>query len=555
MKRTFTMAALCAAALPVLSQINVGGVPYGLRMGLDRVSVPTVHSAAFDAEAAAAKDAQRAAAHLLPLYGRSLAVNADLQNSGTWMDLPNGDRLWRLRVVTDGALANELYFEDFYLPGGALLHIYDEHGEQLIGGFTSANNRASGLFASAQLIGESCILEYYEPQAVAGQGHFRIATVGHAYRFINTGSAKAAEACEVDINCSEGASWTAQRDGVVRISVTNPDGQGWCSGSLVNNLAQDCKSYFLTANHCAISEQDGTMATAAMFEQWKFYFNYQRPNCGTGTAFANHSVTGCVLRGNSNDNGGDSGSDYVLVEGDDAIPDNYTPYWCGWDATGSATSNGVCIHHPNGDEKKISSFTSTPVSSTWWTVPGTHWRVSWVATANGHGVTEGGSSGSPLFNSSHRIIGTLTGGGSECSTPNNQDFFGKVSYHWQSDPGSTNDHLKHWLDPNSTGTLSMDGSYGPCGTLGVADKAEVEAPGLYPNPAMDNVTIVFPEGLGPVQRVDVMDVTGRLVRSFTPLTSGRTTLDVTGWSVGTYLVRLVAEGHHVAAAQLNVMAP
>ncbi|HEX2616959.1 MAG TPA: hypothetical protein VHL57_05405, partial [Flavobacteriales bacterium] len=478
MKRTLLAATLSAAVLPALAQISVGGVPYGLRMGLDRTAIPTVHSAPFDAEAVAAEDAERESKHILPAYGRSLAVDADLHNAGTWTDLPNGDRVWRLRIVSDGALATELYYEDLFLPNDAALYLYDDAGEQLVGGFTGVNNKASGLFATAQLLGESCIVEYYEPHAVAGQGHFRIAKVGHAYRQVRDA---AADACEVDVNCSEGANWTEQRDGVVRISVTEDGVQGWCTGSLVNNVEQNCRAFILTANHCGINP------SADDYAQWKFYFKYQRPGCDQGTALAGSSLTGCAERGESNDNGGDSGSDFLLVEADDPIPNNFNPYWCGWDATGTGGSNGVCIHHPSGDEKKISTYTSNLSSSTWFTVPNTHWRVTWAGTANGHGVTEGGSSGSPLFNSAHRIIGTLTGGGSDCNSPSNPDLFGKMSYHWQSDPGPTADKLKNWLDPNSTGTLTMDGSYGPCGTLGVHDVAAVEAPGLYPNPAFDKV--------------------------------------------------------------------
>ena len=40
----------------------------------------------------------------------------------------------------------------------------------------------------------------------------------------------------------------------------------------------------------------------------------------------------------------------------------------------------------------------------------TAFTVGWVSNANGWGVTEGGSSGSPLFNSNGLQIGTLTGG-------------------------------------------------------------------------------------------------------------------------------------------------
>ena len=48
-------------------------------------------------------------------------------------------------------------------------------------------------------------------------------------------------------------------------------------------------------------------------------------------------------------------------------------------------------------------------------------------TSNGHGVTEGGSSGSPIFNQSKRIVGQLSGGSSTCNSPNYSDLYGKMS--------------------------------------------------------------------------------------------------------------------------------
>ncbi|MFT3885988.1 MAG: T9SS type A sorting domain-containing protein [Flavobacteriales bacterium] len=531
-----------------MSQISVGGVPYGLRHELDRKAVPTVRSAPFDAEAVAREDAERAAKHLLESYGRVLPVNADLASTGLWTDLPNGDRLWRLRVASDGALATELYFEELFLPSGGTMHVYDDAGGQVLGGFTSANNAASGLFSTALIDGASCFVEYYEPQAVQGQGHFRITGVGHTYR--SSSGLAAADACEVDVNCSEGADWTAQRDGVVRVGTREGNIIGWCSGALVNNVREDCRPFILTANHC------GENSTATDLAQWKFYFKYERPGCGTGQALIGRSLTGCDLRGSSNDAGGDSGSDFLLLEARNDVPTAWGAYWCGWDATGTGSTGGKCIHHPMGSEKKISTYTGTTSSSSYGgAVPNTHWRVTWAATANGHGVTEGGSSGSPLFNSAHRIIGTLTGGSSSCTNVNGPDSYGKMSYHWQSDPGPVNQRLKYWLDPQGSGRLSMDGSYDPCGLTGISEQAAIAAPNVYPNPAAEDLTIELPRTGDRVERIDVRDLTGRLVKSVRVGTTERASLDVRGWSEGLYVIELISAKGPAGTARFAVTYP
>ena len=53
----------------------------------------------------------------------------------------------------------------------------------------------------------------------------------------------------------------------------------------------------------------------------------------------------------------------------------------------------------------------------------THFEVTW-----GDGVTEGGSSGSPLIDAAtNRVMGVLTGGFSSCDQPKSPDYYGRLS--------------------------------------------------------------------------------------------------------------------------------
>ena len=250
-------------------------------------------------------------------------------------------------------------------------------------------------------------------------------------------------------------------------------GAGWCSGSLVNNVAQDCKPLMLTALHCGVN------STTTHFNQWKFYFKYESPNCtnpGTAGTLDDYFITGSVKLSSSNDGGGTSGSDFLLLQMGTLANQattittlktaNFNAYWNGWDANNTVTNAGASIHHPAGDIKKISTFSTNLVSSGWnGNGLQSHWRVQWSANSNGHGVTEGGSSGSPIFktNSGNSvIIGTLTGGASFCTALTAQDYYGKVSYHWTSNGTPANEQLKTHLDPANTGTLLLLGSADPC---------------------------------------------------------------------------------------------
>jgi hypothetical protein len=557
MLRSLFSSAMLGLALSSIAQVSSGGTPYSLRAGLSLADIPAIESAHFDADAVALEDARRDNAQKIPAYGLVLAVNADLYNAGKWTDLPNGDRVWRARISSTGALATELYF-DMFLPQGASLFVYSPDGKQQLGAFTSYNNSDDGSFATGLIDGESSIVEYYEPQTQLGMGRLTVKSVGHAYRM--AGSAMS-DPCEVDVNCTEGANWTAQRDAVVRISVLDGGFNYWCSGALVNNLAQDCKPYFLTAKHC------GEATTAADFNQWKFYFNYEKPSCGSGVATQAHSMTGCTKRGDSNDNnnGNISGSDFLLLEANTPdIPTNYTAYWAGWDANNAATAGGVGIHHPAGSQKKISTFTVTPGNSSWSGVPGTHWTLTWAGTANGHGVTEGGSSGSPIFNNAQRIMGTLTGGASCCvagdcgpfTGPTASDLYGKMSYHWQSDPGPTNQKLKTWLDPASTGLLTMDGSYDPCGNgngNGIGEHATAQVSiGLWPNPATNSVEVSLPKDFTGDASIELVDALGRVVQSRAINANTPLKLDLAREAAGVYSVRVLRYGATMGTARMVV---
>lgn len=509
--------------------------------GLPHIALPPINL-----EQAALEDAEGDKTGGVTKFARSIYTNITLQTAGIWSVLPNGDRVWRIRVSSPGAHALIPYFNDFYIPEGGRLHIYNDDKTDMLGAFTSINNSDSRLFATWFIHGESMILEYYEPVDVAGQGVISLNEVGYCYRYVDNELSEIpqrglSDVCEVDVNCPEGASWVDQRDGTCRIIVKIGVATGYCSGSLINNTAQDCKNYILTALHCALGTQgnNASIASTSDFNQWVFRFNFQRSGCGTGTNSGNQGLTGCTLRAHSNDGGGDTGSDFLLVELNSVtgIPASYNVYYSGWDRNTSPNpATGVGIHHPAGDYKKISTYNTTS-SSTWGGTPGTHWRVVWVATVTEHGVTEGGSSGSPLFNSAKRICGTLTGGGSFCSTPSSPDYYGKLSYHWASNGTGANRRLESWLDPGTTGATTLDGRRA-C-TADVPEMALEDIFNLFPNPTEGQVTLDITSSNNQTLYVTVYNTFGQLVKSERILPGTyRHTIDLSTESAGVYVVNV-----------------
>ena len=437
-------------------------------------NIPLTIISAPEMNAIHAEDLERDKNGVLYRIGVNRPANISLNNTGIWKTLPNGDRQWQMHIKSPGAEAISFLFEVFKIYGGTTLNIQDITGKPLHNTLTSKDVESHFMQNAALCFGDEMIMTIYEP-AYTKSSEIFIDRIIYNYRATGNPNAQKineSEACEVNVNCSPvGNNWQDEKRGVARIYVVEGGGAGWCTGSVVNNTALDCKPLFLTALHCGVS------ATAGNMNQWKFYFRYEALTCtnpSVAGTLDDYFITGCVRLADSNDAGGDSGSDFLLVQMGSIANQaatittmksaNFNCYWNGWDANNTATTGGAGIHHPAGDIKKISTFNGTTVSTTWGgSVSNTHWRLTWSANSNGHGVTEGGSSGSPLFNnSSGRIIGTLTGGGSFCTALNSPDSYGKMSYHWTSNGTPNNERLKTYLDPGNTGLLVLNGSSDPC---------------------------------------------------------------------------------------------
>lgn len=450
------------------AQQSYGGKPYSIVLGNSLKPTQTIQVSALDKALVKIEDDARDNKGQLRFFGRVISVNYSIQNSGTWTLLPNGDKLWRLTLSSIEAKALNLYFSKFQLPEGSQLYVYGKDKKQILGAYISKNNPEIGTeFATEHVYGDQLTIEYYQPAGLSDSEPFIVNGLGYAYRDIKNPYEEQMQnkdfgssgSCNININCTEGTNWQSEKRAVCRILVKQGSGQGWCSGALVNNGALNCKPYILSAFHCALN------STTSDFNSYVFYFNFESSSCSNpSTSPASNTLVGSQLRFSAADGGGTTGSDGLLLELNANVPTSYNAYYAGWSNPNSAAASGVSIHHPAGDIKKISTFTTSAVSGSYQgQVSNTHWRITWAATANGRAATEGGSSGSPLFDGTSKlIVGTLTGGGSSCTNPTSPDYYGKVSYHWQTNGSIAARQLKPWLDPNNTGMTSLQGAFSPC---------------------------------------------------------------------------------------------
>ncbi|RLD60270.1 MAG: hypothetical protein DRJ05_04980 [Bacteroidetes bacterium] len=472
-------------------------------------------------------------------FAKLIPVNFNPANSGTWEDLESGGRVWRLAVYAENAEALCLYFDDFYLPKGYKLFLYDGDKNQVKGAFTSENNHESRLFATELVSGDFMTIELYQPKGVDKKLSLSISDVAYAYKNgEGTTGFGGSDPCEINVNCSpEGDNWQNNKRSVVRIKVKVGGGLYWCSGSLVNNVRSDRTPYILTANHCAF--QNGNYASADDLNQWLFYFNYEGEGCEnpqyeTDIDFV--TITGASKIANADAN---NGSDFYLVELNDDIPEYVNPYFNGWSASGDISSSGVTIHHPEGDIKKISTY-DEPLLASQWMGNGvySHWKVFWVETENEWGVTEGGSSGSPLYDAEGNLIGTLTGGMAYCGSSGEDlpDYYGTFFYHW--DLNGTNDtlQLKPWLDPDNTGVTEFSGEY-------VGGKEDVFENSnyfeLYPNPVDSKMTIKFNNPGFSFTDIEIYNIFGmKLFTMRQKISTTKFAIDTKPLKAGVYFIRI-----------------
>ncbi len=433
------------------AQISEGGMPYSFENYIDREFQNIELPAPEITDADIREDISP------PKIGKAITVYYTLNNSGKWFKNENGLMIWRLGIKIPGAKSLGLNYSSFHLTGNAKVYIYDANKTFLIGSFTQTNNSDGEGFATELTPGDEFIIELSCSQEELSEIEFVISDVVYVYRYSPfSGHRDYGDSgpCEVNVNCPEGKYWNDQKRGVARILLKQGSSYYWCTGSLINNVRQDTTPYFLTANHCGLN------SSVADYNKWVFYFNFECPDCICQTSPGSRTITGSAKIATGTDHP-DSGSDFKLLLLNNDVPKEYQPYYCGWSRENSGSSSGIGLHHPRGDVKKISTYTSQLSSSNWSGTnndPGAKfWKVIWSATTSGHGVTEPGSSGSPIFDKNKRIIGQLTGGSSSCSKPNNPDYYGKFWYSWESNLSGDEHQLKPWLDPDNSGTVILDG--------------------------------------------------------------------------------------------------
>lgn len=482
------------------------------------------------------------------------AVERDVDLSpvynGAWVSLEEM-RVWRVHLISPDAFSLGVLFSEYELSEGVRIFIYDEAGEHIKGAFTSKNNKDFGTLFVSHIPGEQVIIEMQVDNNVLDYGRLRIGSLSHAvvpvYASKKTADSELGESqdCEIDINCVEGDDWQIIKKSVCHISTPRL----YCTGVLVNNTSYNGVPYILTAEHCLSNEIYSQNST--------YSFRFENSSCGADDGELDKSVSGGTLIST-----GDS-IDFSLIKLSVSPPRTYDLYYAGWDVRKTNFSSSVTIHHPNADAMKISfdfdpmqTPTSVPGDLTDYILESNFWIKQWDI-----GTTEGGSSGSPLFNSNKRVIGLLSGGLAACGdsigydeendrvifglSPNEDDYYSKLYYSWEYYEDGKK-QLKKWLDPANTGMLSIGGMSQK--SVDVEDeKAEHNKIVIYPNPSDGVFNIILPEFNNDDMDIEVYNISGRLVHKELLPSGHQLNMHLNQLETGVYFIRLSSEHYHASS--------
>ena len=538
MKKTLLFFIFCFAFLTSFSQGGDGDLPESWDLNLAEspriLLLPTI-----DFDQIIQQDSINDLDKTMPWrYGIERPVALNIENSGLWTVLPNGGKIWQAVIKSPKALNLSVNFNDYYMPQGARLQLYNQDHTDITTTYTNSQNREGGQLGTWFVEGDIIWVEYYQPPGTEDSPRLQINSVIHGYRMgrVNTliegnrGLNDSGE-CNYDVNCPIGNDFDSKKDLVKKTVALLNLGNGYlCSAALVNNSRNDKTPYLLTANHC-LENSDPNL--------WSIRFNWVSPVpvCATGgdsgDLQTNFTVSGAELRANN------SKSDFALVELFDAIPESWDVAFAGWDNSDNNPLYEVGIHHPNGDIMKIcrddSGAQKVDANGTqvWLIGGGSH------GTGNGWeiGTTESGSSGSPLFDENARIIGQLYAGQSACvGQANNRDYdiYGRFGVSWNS--GATPEtRLKDWLDPNNSGHTTTETLQN---LLNIPDFEITGDLKIYPNPASTSITVM--NNRYPHLSFQLINVMGQRIDSGS-LSNTMNTIAVDNLSDGVYFLYLVDE--------------
>jgi len=319
----------------------------------------------------------------------------------------HGTTVWGTSVRVLGADRLRLRLDDVKLPAGTTLWVYGDNGKTIA--FDAALIDVNGGIWTPSVAGNTVHLEMELPATRESQtASFSMHRVIQLVPLSNAiGKPNDDASCLIDANCVTSSDFSGieiARHAIGHIEI--PVGGGFvnlCTGGLVNDSRQSGTPFFLTAAHCFGNDSN----PAAHLDQvagMEVYFEFRSDSCNAASFTVLPQVVGATLLASN------TTADYAFFKLN-SIPANRG--FLGFSSqTVTAGTNLFRISHPAPDAKggnpQPQVFTQTRAISTGPLCQGLD-RGTFLYEQLIRGATYGGSSGSPLMNSSTQVVGQLNG--------------------------------------------------------------------------------------------------------------------------------------------------
>ena len=378
-----------------------------------------------------------------------------------WQTQPDGGQAASVSVASPGAEGIRLGVRVYKLPPEALLRVHapdDDAAAQFSG--QEILDRIAGKLAAGDdseeahtwraptVEAEEAALDIILPPGVpTNTVDIAVPDISHLFasartdwkaagKFSEQGAqATAALSCHADVSCQP--EWSPASKATALMLYTENGDTYMCTGTLLNanGSATTRIPYFLTANHCISSQ------TAADTLETRWFYRSAACN-GSQSAQVQSLQGGATLLYAS------AVTDVAFLKLKEPPPTGVA--YAGWQASTpviGAAAGGV--HHPGGDRQKL----ALGLVSDWVNIVdmtsngdfdisrGTSRTASHLMIVWRGGATEGGSSGSGLFDEdSKRLIGVLTGGPDAASCQGGSAVYGRFDRAYGA-------RLHEYLDP------------------------------------------------------------------------------------------------------------
>lgn len=504
-KTTYTMRfrailhiVLCLSFLQGQSQLERTGTPVSWSQSLT-VNPDHQSLAQPDVQALLGEDAAIDEDRSAPFrFAYAREVDWNLDNSGTWMNLPNGDRLWLLGIEYNSAQSIAITLENLQLPKGGKLYVYSDDHHDYLGPITDEDNR-SGELGLPHIKGQKIYAEYFEPNAFRGQSSFSITHVAGSYR-------NPVQDYQQNSACLElmtpGQVYPTLRNAsasVMRVLLDH--GQRYATGVLMNNSANDGTPYVLMSSKALIGDPSS----------YVFQFDVMGSGCFVPSgSCALRTICGATIKMN------DANTEASLLELSKQPRNDWQAFYSGWRLDEGASDNYYCIQHAKGLPQTLATYSGA-------FMPLMHagiWTQG-LAVLEG-GQTAAGSLGAPIFDNEGNLLGIFKGGSAHCGGNGGIDRFVLLDEIWS--------NVQSFLDPENEDQDKMPGYYQP---EQLAVKSNTSDFLMYPNPSSDYVKLVVPTD-DRIVSVDLFNAIGMNVKSW----GAAATLTIDDLPRGIYTVRV-----------------